>query len=308
MNKIFIDEVISEIHTIQDILRWTISQFNNSKIYYGHGTDNPLEEALSLILPSLSLPPNVPDLMYSSRLTLRERIHLIKLVMRRIIERVPVAYLTNQAWFCGLRFYVDKRVLIPRSPIGELITKRFNGIFNNKINHVLDLCTGSGCIAIAIAVEFPELEIDASDISSEALSVAEHNIQYHGVESQVTPIRSDLFLNLPLLSYDLIITNPPYVDDESMKNLPDEFYLEPKLALYAGRHGLRFIEKILTNASNYLSKEGILICETGSTMVHLLERYPEIPFRWLKLNNGGDGVFMFTRSELILYNKFFKLC
>ncbi|KHS93390.1 SAM-dependent methyltransferase [Pectobacterium brasiliense] len=299
MDKIFVDEAVSELHTIQDMLRWAVSRFNAANVYYGHGTDNPWDEAIQLVLPSLYLPLDIPEDMYTSRLITSERQRIVERVIRRVNERIPVAYLTNKAWFCGLEFYVDERVLVPRSPIGELINNYFDEQLPKTPNHILDLCTGSGCIAIACAQVFPEAEVDAVDISSEALAVTEQNIQQHGLEYRVTPIRSDLFRDLPAIRYDLIVTNPPYVDEEDMSDLPQEFRFEPELGLAAGNDGLDLVRRILACAPDYLSDDGVLICEVGNSMVHLIDQYPDIPFTWLEFDNGGDGVFMLTQSQLV---------
>ncbi|WP_219951563.1 50S ribosomal protein L3 N(5)-glutamine methyltransferase [Dickeya zeae] len=299
MDKIFVDEAVNDLHTIQDMLRWAVSRFNAANVYYGHGTDNPWDEALQLVLPSLFLPVDIPEDMYHARLTSSERHRIVERVIRRVNERIPVAYLTNKAWFCGLEFYVDERVLVPRSPIGELINQRFASLLPAAPRHILDLCTGSGCIAIACSQVFPEAEVDAVDISADALAVTEQNIQHHGMEYNVTPIRSDLFRELPAIQYDLIVTNPPYVDEEDMADLPQEYRFEPELGLAAGSDGLALARRIMACAPDYLAEDGVLICEVGNSMVHLMDQYPDIPFTWLEFDNGGDGVFMLTRSQLL---------
>ena len=299
MDKIFVDEAVSELHTIQDMLRWTVSRLNAAGVYYGHGTDNPWDEAVQLVLPSVFLPLDIPEDMHTARLTSSERHRIVERVIRRVNERIPVAYLTNKAWFCDMEFYVDERVLVPRSPIGELISHRFSGILHDKPEHILDMCTGSGCIAIACAYAFPETEVDAVDISADALAVAERNIDTHGVANWVTPIRSDLFRELPPLQYDLIVTNPPYVDEEDMSDLPQEYRHEPVLGLASGSDGLKLTRRILACAPDYLTDDGVLICEVGNSMVHLMDQYPEIPFTWLEFENGGDGVFMLTKQQLL---------
>ncbi|MBU9846192.1 50S ribosomal protein L3 N(5)-glutamine methyltransferase [Rahnella ecdela] len=299
MDKIFVDEAVSELHTIQDMLRWTVSRLNAANVYYGHGTDNPWDEAVQLVLPSVFLPLDIPEDMHTARLTSSERHRIVERVIRRVNERVPVAYLTNKAWFCDMEFYVDERVLVPRSPIGELINNRFAGILQDKPQHILDMCTGSGCIAIACAYAFPETEVDAVDISADALAVAERNIDTHGIENWVTPIRSDLFRELPALQYDLIVTNPPYVDEEDMSDLPQEYRHEPVLGLASGSDGLKLTRRILACAPDYLTDDGVLVCEVGNSMVHLMDQYPEIPFTWLEFENGGDGVFMLTKQQLV---------
>lgn len=306
MEKIFVDEAVAELHTIQDILRWTMSRFNAADVYYGHGTDNAWDEALQLVLPTLYLPLDIPDELLSSRLTPTERQRIIERVLRRINERIPVAYLTNRSWFCGHEFYVDERVLIPRSPIGELINNHFVGLLADEPQNILDMCTGSGCIAIACAYEFPEAEVDAVDISTDVLAVTEQNIENHGLTQRVIPICSDLFRDMPEVKYDLIVTNPPYVDAEDMDDLPEEFRVEPELALAAGSDGLQLVRRILANAPRHLTDEGVLICEVGNSMVHLIDQYPEIPFIWLEFEFGGDGVFMLTREQLVEYSAHFQ--
>jgi ribosomal protein L3 glutamine methyltransferase len=307
MDKIFVDEAVNELQTVQDMVRWTVSRFNAAQIYYGHGTDNSWDEAIKLILPTLYLPLDIPSEIYSTKLVASERHRIVERVLRRINDRIPVAYLTNKAWFCGLEFYVDERVLVPRSPIGELIERRFEPWLNVEPKHILDLCTGSGCIAIACAYAFADAEVDAADISIDALAVAEKNIEEHGLSQRVMPIRSDLFRDVPEIKYDLIVTNPPYVDAEDMSDLPDEFRREPELGLAAGSDGLKLARRILAMAPDYLTEDGILICEVGNSMVHLIADYPDIPFTWIEFERGGDGVFMLTRSQLIECREHFAL-
>jgi ribosomal protein L3 glutamine methyltransferase len=299
LDKIFVEEAVSELHTLQDMIRWTVSRFNAANLFYGHGTDNAWDEAVQLILPTLYLPIDVPPHVLNSRLTGSERLRIVERVIKRINERTPIAYLNNKAWFCGLEFYVDERVLVPRSPIGELIEAQFQPWLIEDPVRIMDLCTGSGCIAIACAHVFPDAEVDAIDISTDALQVAEQNIQDHGMEQQVFPIRSDLFRDLPKEKYDLIVSNPPYVDQEDMNNLPKEFKHEPELGLAAGTDGLKLVRRILANAAGYLTDNGILICEVGNSMVHMMNQYDHIPFTWLEFENGGHGVFMLTRQQLV---------
>ena len=299
MDKIFVDEAVSELHTLQDMLRWTVSRFNAAGLFYGHGTDNAWDEAVQLVLPTVYLPLDVPPEVRNSRLTSSERHRIVERVMRRINDRTPVSYLTNVAYFCGMEFFVDERVLVPRSPIGELIENRFEPFLQQEPTRIMDLCTGSGCIGIACAHMFPEAEVDIVDISVDALAVAEQNITDHGLEQQVIPLRSDLLRDIPKDKYDLIVTNPPYVDQEDMDSLPEEFRHEPELGLAAGSDGLKLVRRILANASDYLKDDGILICEVGNSMIHMEEQYPHIPFMWLEFANGGHGVFMLTREQLV---------
>ena len=299
MDKIFVDEAVSELHTLQDMLRWTVSRFNAAGLFYGHGTDNAWDEAVQLVLPTVYLPLDVPPEVRNSRLTSSERHRIVERVMRRINDRTPVSYLTNVAYFCGMEFFVDERVLVPRSPIGELIENRFEPFLQQEPTRIMDLCTGSGCIGIACAHMFPEAEVDIVDISVDALAVAEQNITDHGLEQQVIPLRSDLLRDIPKDKYDLIVTNPPYVDQEDMDSLPEEFRHEPELGLAAGSDGLKLVRRILANAPDYLKDDGILICEVGNSMIHMEEQYPHIPFMWLEFANGGHGVFMLTRKQLV---------
>ncbi|EPQ7119383.1 50S ribosomal protein L3 N(5)-glutamine methyltransferase [Escherichia coli] len=277
MDKIFVDEAVNELQTIQDMLRWSVSRFSAANIWYGHGTDNPWDEAVQLVLPSLYLPLDIPEDMRTARLTSSEK--------HRIVERV----------------------LVPRSPIGELINNKFAGLISKQPQHILDMCTGSGCIAIACAYAFPDAEVDAVDISPDALAVAEQNIEEHGLIHNVIPIRSDLFRDLPKVQYDLIVTNPPYVDAEDMSDLPNEYRHEPELGLASGTDGLKLTRRILGNAADYLADDGVLICEVGNSMVHLMEQYPDVPFTWLEFDNGGDGVFMLTKEQLIAAREHFAI-
>ena len=299
MDKIFVDEAVSELHTLQDMLRWTVSRFNAAGLFYGHGTDNAWDEAVQLVLPTVYLPLDVPPEVRNSRLTSSERHRIVERVMCRINDRTPVSYLTNVAYFCGMEFFVDERVLVPRSPIGELIENRFEPFLQQEPTRIMDLCTGSGCIGIACAHMFPEAEVDIVDISTDALAVAEQNITDHGLEQQVIPLRSDLLRDIPKDKYDLIVTNPPYVDQVDMVSLPEEFRHEPELGLAAGSDGLKLVRRILANAPDYLKDDGILICEVGNSMIHMEEQYPHIPFMWLEFANGGHGVFMLTREQLV---------
>lgn len=297
---------INKTCTILDMLRWTSNRFNAAKIFYGHGTNNFWDETLHLILPSLHLPIHIPTKMYHVRLTKKEQEKIIQLVNHRIHKNIPVPYLTNQAWFCGLKFYVDERVFIPRSPIGELIPSYFRNILSYTPRKILDMCTGSGSIAIAIALMYPKSEIDAVDISINALKIAKYNIKLYNLENRIIPIYSNLFHKLSKLKYDLIVTNPPYVNKSEISKLPKEFRYEPILSLSAGNDGLKIIRKILKNVTKYLNKNGVLICETGLSKKSLIKFYPQIPFQWLHFINGGDGVFTLTYKQLLNCQKFFN--
>lgn len=297
---------MENLRTVQDFIRWTTSQFNQSEIYLGHGTNNPIDEAKQLILATLGLSLCIPSEFYATNLTDDEKQQLFNIIQKRIEDRVPTPYLTNQAWFCGHRFYVDERVLIPRSPIAELINNYFQPLISANPENILDLCTGSGCIGIACAYAFPEAHIDIADLSLEALDVAQTNIELHEVVNQVTPILSDLFNAIPVKQYDLIVSNPPYVDEEDMSDLPDEFLYEPKLALEAGFDGLDLVKRILLDAVDYLTPQGVLVCEVGNSWVSLQNQYPDVPFNWINFEHGGHGVFSIKREELIQYRYCFE--
>lgn len=297
--------VVEDLATIQDMMRWAYSYFNASDLYYGHGYDNAWDEAQQLVLAAVYLPADVPEAMYQSRLTLVEKERVIRLIETRLGTRQPVAYLTNSAWFCGSEFYVDERTIVPRSPIGELIMQKFAGLIDHEPKRILDMCTGSGCIAIACAQQFLEAEVDAVDLSLDALDVAQINIERHGLAERVFPISSDLFNDIPQDKYDLIVTNPPYVDEEDLDDMPQEFHFEPEMSLGSGTDGLDITKRILAQAADYLTDNGVLVCEVGNSMVHLIEQFPTVPFNWIEFKNGGLGVFSLTRAQLVEHRHLF---
>jgi len=295
------EAAVTPFETILDFLRFGISQANSHHLYYGHGTDNALDDITALILGGLHLPFDSDYRLLSARVTAEEKRLLTQLLEKRIHERVPVPYLTNVALFCGLTFYVDERVLIPRSPIAELINQHFSPwIDPDRVERVLDLCTGSGCIAIACSYAFPDAQIDAVDISPDALDVAEMNRARHGLhEDEVCLIESDCFAGVPEdARYQIIVSNPPYVGDDEMDSLPDEYRHEPDMALRTGHNGLAIVEKILAVAHNYLTDDGILVVEVGNSEDALVEAYPDLPFTWLEFEHGGHGVFLLTCEQL----------
>ncbi len=306
MLELNINEVTEDLHTISDFLRWGVSRFNEADLYYGHGTFNAWDEAVSLTLFALHLPANMDDAIMQSRLTKTEKLSIIELMLRRIDERIPAAYLTNLAYFTGLPFYVDERVLVPRSPIGELIEEQFAGLINKSPERILDLCTGSGCIAIACAHTFADAQVDALDLSEDALEVANLNIYNHELDDRVFAIKSDIFSGVPGQKYDLIVTNPPYVDSEDMDDMPDEFHHEPEMGLACGNDGLDIVRVILAEASEHLNDDGQLICEVGNSMIHVQALYPEVDFQWLDFKQGNLGVFKLSKQQLQQHQQIFK--
>jgi ribosomal protein L3 glutamine methyltransferase len=289
--------------TLQQILTSGHDQFQAAKLYFGHGTDNAWDEAVWIALHVLKLPLDIDDSCLLRELTEQEEKAIKALYKRRIKERIPVAYLLQEAWFAGLSFYVDERVLIPRSPTAELIQKRFEPYLKTKNPEaILDLCTGSACMAIACAKAFPQAQIDAADISQDALDVAHINIQKHGLDVQVHLHQSDLFTGLDVnKKYDVIISNPPYVDFSDMRALPEEYRREPSLALAAGKDGLSLIDIILRKAKDYLKPSGILIVEVGNSHVALRKKYPKLPFKWVQFSQGEGEVFVLSYKTLITY-------
>ena len=298
---------LTELSSILDFIRWGASQFRAAELSFSHGMSSALDEAAYLVLHTLHLPVDTPELYFASQLTQQEKTKVVDILERRIIERKPAAYLTQEAWFAGLPFYVDERVLVPRSPIAELVEKQFYPwIDEHQVERALDLCTGSGCIGIACAYAFPQAEIDLSDISADALAVATTNIQRHKVKAHVKAIQSDLFKQLGKKRYDLIVSNPPYVDASEIAEMSTEFQHEPILGLAAGQDGLEIAHRILATAREHLSDHGILIVEVGNSQFALAEAYPTVDFQWLEFERGGDGIFLLTATQLDEYADLFK--
>lgn len=291
-------DICSDLISIRDYIRWGASQFRSAGLFFGHGTDNPWDDATQLVLHALHLPLPLDPEVLDARLTLSERKDVIALLRRRLDERIPAAYITGTAWFAGLAFLVDERVLVPRSPIAELIEKQFVPWLAREPEYILDLCTGSGCIGIACAYAFPDAAVDLSDISTDALAVAEANIEQHALAHRVRALVSDLFENLAELRYDLIVSNPPYVDAEDLHDMPAEYRAEPQLGLASGVDGLDFTRRLLREALDHLTDTGILIVEVGNSCIALEEAYPDIPFTWLEFERGGHGVFLLTAEQL----------
>lgn len=292
--------ISEELSTVQDVVRYLVSLFSMHGVYVGHGTDNYWDEALELVQAVMFLQPPCDDSTLNSRLTSAERQLIAKMALARVKHRIPTPYLTHRAFFAGMQFYVDRRVIIPRSPIAELIENEFRPYLNKTPERVLDMCTGSGCIAIAIAKQFEGMcMVDAVDISEDALEVAQRNIEDYEMEAFVTPIQSDLFDALPEGDkYDLIVANPPYVNAEDLASMPDEYHCEPELALGSGDDGLDCVRRILLKARDFLNEDGILVVEVGNTEENLKDTYPTIPFHFIDLKRGGSGVFLLTAEQL----------
>lgn len=290
---------LPELKTITDFIRWGASRFVEADLSYSHGLSSPLDESAYVVLRALNLPVDTPEIYWSSALTMSEKTVVVDILKRRINDKIPAAYIFKEGWFAGLQFYVDERVLVPRSPIAELVENQFSPwVDADDVLNVLDLCTGSGCIGIACAYAFPLADVDLSDVSPEALEVANINIDNHDAGQRVTAIESNIFSNLQGKQYDIIVSNPPYVDAEDMTDLPQEFHHEPELGLSSGADGLDLTRVILQQASNHLTENGILVLEVGNSQYALTELYPEIPFQWVEFERGGDGVFVLTKQQL----------
>lgn len=290
----------AELSTLRDFLRFAVSRFNEAGVFFGHGSDNAWDEAAYLLLHSLHLPPDRLDPYMEARLTAIERSGVLKIIRRRITERLPAAYLTHEAWLGDCRFYVDERVIVPRSHIAELLREQLGPWVHDPwaIGRVLDMCTGSGCLAILAAEAFPEAAVDAVDLSPEALAVARINVDSYGHQERIRLIESDAFTMLADERYDLIIANPPYVNAEAMACLPEEFRREPRLALASGDDGLDFVRILLAEAARHLTPEGVLIVEIGHNHDEVERAFPQMPFVWLDTAAGDRFVFLLRAADL----------
>jgi len=295
-----LETLCDELITLADCVRWGASRFGEAGLSFGHGTDNAFDEAWALTMHVLSLPFDTPAPYLASRLTRAERRRVLAMLQRRVDERRPAAYLTGEAWFAGLPFRVDERVLVPRSPIAELIEERFAPWLAepDRVGRILDLGTGSGCIAIACAFAFPAARVDAVDVAGAALEVARENVRRHALEERVTALRCDLFEALGDTRYDLIVSNPPYVTRAAMASLPEEYRHEPAEALAAGEDGLDVILRILDAAGAHLAPEGLLVGEVGDAAAALEQARPDLPFAWPEFRRGGHGVFVLAARDL----------
>lgn len=287
-----------ELMTLRDIIRYGATLFNKAQIYFGHGTENAWDEALFLAMHELHLPYEMQDSILDCRLIEEEKRAILYLYQRRIKERVPAPYLVHEAWFAGLPFYVDERVLIPRSPMAEVIEVQFSPWYEQP-QTILDMCTGSACIAIACAMYCPDVDVTAVDVSKEAIQVAKKNIARHQLQETVHLIQSDLFNELNGQQFDVIISNPPYVSDDEMATLPKEYLHEPDMALRAEDSGMAIVDRLLRESAKHLTENGILMIEVGNTAEEIENRYPDLPLTWVEFARGGDGVFVLNRQQLI---------
>lgn len=296
-------ELLDDLHTIRDWLRWGTSRFNEAKLFFGHGCDNAHDEAAWLLLHALHLPPDRPEQIQpylDARLTRHERLAVLELLQQRIARRLPAAYLTHEAWQAGLKFYVDERVLIPRSYFADLLVDGFTPWVNDPwaISSALDLCTGSGCLAILMAHAFPNAKIDAADISKDALEVAKRNVADYDLKDRVRLLQGDLLDALGKRKYDLIISNPPYVTAQAMRDLPPEYRHEPAGALAAGDDGLDIVRRILAGAKQHLKTGGLLAIEVGHNKDIVDAAFPELPITWVDTDSGEGKIFLLRREDL----------
>jgi len=295
-----INSATDELLTVRDWLRWAVSRFSESGLFFGHGTDNARDEAAWLILATLHLPRDTLDPWLDAHLTKSERLTLLNNLQQRVVHRIPTAYLVQEAWLGPFRFYVDPRVIVPRSYFAELLEGGFEPWIEDAgaVTDALDLCTGSGCLAILMAHAFPNARVDAIDVSADALAVARRNIDEYALDDQVRAIESDLFAAVAGKRYDLILSNPPYVTTAAMDALPAEYRHEPALALAAGADGLDVVRRILAEARDHLKPGGVLAIEVGHNQDLVTEAFPDLPAVWLDTPNAEGKVFLVTREDL----------
>ena len=286
--------------TPRDLLRYAVTRFNAARLFFGHGSAEAFDEAAYLVLHTLKLPLDRLDPFLDAKLLPEEVLQVLAVIERRTVERVPAAYITNEAWLGTYAFYVDERVLVPRSFIAELIPNFFSPWVTNpyEVENVLELCTGSGCLAIMMADVYQNAVVDAVDISKDALAVAERNIRDYKLEGRVNPIESDLYENVPFKKYDLIVTNPPYVNADSMAKLPPEYLREPQIALHGGTDGMDLVRKIVAGAAERLTPEGILVVEIGNEAEYAEAAFGHLGLTWLTTSAGDEAVFLLTAEQL----------
>ena len=286
--------------TPRDLLRYAVTRFNGAKLFFGHGSAEALDEAAYLILHTLKLPLDKLEPFLDARLLPDEVLQVLAVIERRATERVPAAYITNEAWLGTYAFYVDERVIVPRSFIAELVPQSFSPWIEDPfaVENILELCTGSGCLAIMMADAFPNAVVDAVDISTDALAVAERNIREYKLEGRVNPIVSDLYQNVPFKKYNLIVTNPPYVNSESMSALPQEYLREPQIALHGGADGMDLVRKIVAGAAERLTQDGILMVEIGNERDYAEAAFGHLGLTWVTTSAGDDMVFLLTAEQL----------
>ncbi|MDY0309011.1 MAG: 50S ribosomal protein L3 N(5)-glutamine methyltransferase [Castellaniella sp.] len=292
----------TELLTLRDLLRWAISRFHAAGLVFGHGSDNAWDEAAYLLLHGLHLPPDTLDPFLDARLLERERQRCVNLIQERINTRKPAAYLTGEAWLQGERFLVDERVIVPRSPIAELLAEGLAPWIDDPdaVGQILDLCTGSGCLAILAAHAFGNATVDAVDVSADALAVTQANIELHGLDGRVRPLRSDLLSQVPAdRCYDLIVCNPPYVNEQSMQTLPPEYRHEPRLALAGGADGMDLVRRILADAPRLMAPEGLLVLEIGHERAHFEAAFPGLEPIWLDTAATTDQILLLRRAQLV---------
>ncbi len=287
-------------HTVRDLLRYAVTRFNTAKLFFGHGSSDAFDEAAYLILHTLQLPLDKLDPFLDARLLSTEIAAVLHVIERRTVDREPAAYITQQAWLGSYSFYVDERVLVPRSFIAELIPAHFAPWITDpdQVRNVLELCTGSGCLAIMLADAFPHAHIDAIDISTDALAVARRNVDDYSLQERITLTQSDLYASVPAKKYDLIITNPPYVNSSSMQKLPEEYHREPQIALAGGDDGMDLVRKIIAGAREHLTDDGVLVVEIGNERAHAERAFPQMEMTWMSTSAGDDMVFLATAAQL----------
>ena len=292
-------EALQVLTTIRDFVRWGGSEFERRGLSFGHGFGSALDEARYLSLHALALPYDCPDSYLDAVLTLPEREKVAELLQLRVESRQPAAYITRESWFCGLRFYVDERVLVPRSPIAELIASHFEPwTDSSQVHRILDLCCGSACIGIAAKYHFMEAEVSVADISTDALEVAAMNLAEHELDGEIRVYHSDLFDAIPVQAFDVIVTNPPYVDAEDLALLSDEFRCEPELGLAAGADGLALVDRIIESAADYLSERGVIFIEVGNSQAAMEQKYDFLPMACPEFELGGAGVCCIRACDL----------